>query len=246
MNRRLHYTEFRKDVSGMKNYRPIEIVNIANNLFSSAYVDKNIDWGSQNARIDILDIYNGAFYPEHEYDLRMENDLGMAGDKKILGKTIPSEMVILIDKSINPSKNDSRFSFTLAHEIGHAVLHRDCLKENLFLTTEYSLPINNLIEKQANLFASNLLIPRSILETKLRKLLRLDRTRRIIYYGPDIYYFDDDYSFDTHALQIHSLKHYYMTMAKFLRPFFSNCSKECLTYAIKNVNVICNKTYENI
>ena len=50
-------------------------------------------------------------------------DLGKnASGKRILGKFIFEPRTILIDRSLS---NDKRFSFTLAHEFGHLVLHRN-------------------------------------------------------------------------------------------------------------------------
>ncbi|OGS76173.1 MAG: hypothetical protein A3D31_00950 [Candidatus Fluviicola riflensis] len=71
--------------------------------------------------------------------------------------------------SINPDLKDSRFRFTLCHEIGHLILHGKLLKEKIdkredlesSLSMEYNVSDKNTMrmEIQANQFANHLLIP---------------------------------------------------------------------------------------
>lgn len=67
---------------------------------------------------------------------------------------------------LNTARNDlvSRKRFTLAHEYGHYFIddHRNKLKQGISLahTADYTMFSHNPIEKQANHFASNLLMPK--------------------------------------------------------------------------------------
>ncbi|WMC91215.1 ImmA/IrrE family metallo-endopeptidase [Kineothrix sp. MB12-C1] len=48
----------------------------------------------------------------------------------------------------------------MAHELGHAVLHR---KNNCYFIRNKTLLLNSKVEKEANLFAAELLIPNEII-----------------------------------------------------------------------------------
>ncbi len=71
--------------------------------------------------------------------------------------------------SVNPDLIDSRFRFTLCHEVGHLILHSKLLKEKIdkredterSLSMEYSVSEKNTMrmEIQANQFANHLLLP---------------------------------------------------------------------------------------
>jgi Zn-dependent peptidase ImmA (M78 family) len=62
----------------------------------------------------------------------------------------------------------TRQAFTLAHELGHWLLHNEKLRESPELSILFSKPLGELnkepIEKEANCFAASLLVPKSFLE----------------------------------------------------------------------------------
>lgn len=100
----------------------------------------------------------------------LTRDLGCSKNGgKILGMFVLKPIGIFIDNSII---NDSRFNFTLAHEIGHLVLHRNLIfkqeeYENISDTEHDLLTGNHIlkterdwIEWQANSFASSFLMPK--------------------------------------------------------------------------------------
>ena len=69
---------------------------------------------------------------------------------------------------INQADPTTRQAFTIAHEIGHYVMHKDFIEEN---PKEYKIlyrdPLLNVkvpIEQEANCFAANLLVPMDILK----------------------------------------------------------------------------------
>ncbi len=69
---------------------------------------------------------------------------------------------------INRSDPTPRQAFTIAHELGHLILHADLLKDNPDYGILYRQSIGelneNLAEKQANFFAANLLVPKILLD----------------------------------------------------------------------------------
>ncbi|MEW7987706.1 MAG: ImmA/IrrE family metallo-endopeptidase [Candidatus Thiodiazotropha sp.] len=102
-----------------------------------------------------------------------EEDLGLTNKgNKILGKFVTKPRAIFVDKSLD--YNDPRWSFTLAHEIGHLILHRhvsiDLGKEHYSVFSDTIEQIKaslvqpwspyQWLEWQANSFASSLLMPR--------------------------------------------------------------------------------------
>ena len=76
---------------------------------------------------------------------------------------------------VNSLHHPNRQRFTIAHEIGHLVLHRDLLLEGVHVDKEFKLNRNedsstgtNLQEVEANQFASELLMPERLIEEALQ------------------------------------------------------------------------------
>lgn len=61
---------------------------------------------------------------------------------------------------INDSLSDSEMSLVMAHELGHAILHRT---ENCYFIRNKTFMSTARIEKEANTFAAELLIPDSLI-----------------------------------------------------------------------------------
>jgi Zn-dependent peptidase ImmA (M78 family) len=84
--------------------------------------------------------------------------------------------------AVNENHIPSRQLFTTAHELGHFYLHRELqqeffeqgLRENVYTQSEL------IKEKQANLFASELLVPIEVLEKMLQKRFSFYRIARTI------------------------------------------------------------------
>ena len=97
-------------------------------------------------------------YLGYEIDI---TDEGLFQNPDYLGGIVFDEKVIRVNTSVEA--HEGRYNFTIAHEIGHHVLHleqdvEDASNQNyktLCLETGENLPI----EKQANLFAASLLMP---------------------------------------------------------------------------------------
>lgn len=95
---------------------------------------------------------------EHKVTFKFDENL----ENSILGKVVYANKTISIDKDLK--KDITKWRFTLAHEIGHFVLHQ---QYSLTETNDNEIDINVLsdssqnerMEIQANIFTSQLLIP---------------------------------------------------------------------------------------
>lgn len=94
------------------------------------------------------------------YDIDIVDD-GLFSDPDYLGGIIFDKNVIQVNAAVEA--HEGRYNFTLAHEIGHHVLHRD-----IYLAARDGEPCDilcrdtgekPLIESQADLFAAALLMP---------------------------------------------------------------------------------------
>jgi Zn-dependent peptidase ImmA (M78 family) len=105
----------------------------------------------------------------------------------LMGKIEFNPLSIIIDSTLE----DHRFRFTLCHEIGHLVLHKNLFENKVDKEdNEYSLSLNNnvadlntrRIEIQANIFASYLLLPTDnfLLET-MKFFIRNNISKNYIY-----------------------------------------------------------------
>ena len=82
---------------------------------------------------------------------------------------------------LNSTHSLVRQRFTVAHELGHYIYHRDLLGDGVgdtlaYRTDDAELPPNSKIklehERQANTFAANLLMPRALMEKLQRQGIR--------------------------------------------------------------------------
>lgn len=120
---------------------------------------------------DIAGEVLARFFPN--YRIRFE-DLSQG----LLGKLSFSSQIITISNEIINDTN--RLHFTLAHEVGHIVLHKEVLEGETNEIEDYLSPklslasrgLTSLIEKQANWFASYLLMPKDLVILKLATLVK--------------------------------------------------------------------------
>lgn len=78
----------------------------------------------------------------------------------------PSGFVI----KVNRHEAKHRQRFTIAHEIGHFMLHRDKIGSGIKDTKLYRSKLSNSMEAEANRYAANLLMPISELRKHLAEL----------------------------------------------------------------------------
>jgi Zn-dependent peptidase ImmA (M78 family) len=126
---------------------------------------------------------------KHNTIIQFAQDLGYTRGRKIWGFFKPEPRTICIDVSL---LDTPRFSFVLAHEIGHLVLHRKLVLENKeyqieedteidFLTGKKNLiTTRDWIEWQANKFASCFLMPRkTFIDAVIQTQMEMGITRNL-------------------------------------------------------------------
>jgi len=192
--------------------------------------------------IDLREIYEIVLYPRYECQLITDMDLGDHEDRKVLGKFVGKDRVVLVDKSISPPARDARFTFTLGHEFGHAVLHPGghrlfrCNNRDIFSARGIDLR-----EIQANIFSENLIMPDWIVLKKFQHSFQLSRPIRYIgpgryclcAHGVDRYFKIKSYADLCHAVSGLMVRH------------FSNISKQSMSYKVQNLGIVVNCTHEN-
>jgi len=102
------------------------------------------------------------------YDIEFKSN-GIYEDKNILGGLLPNKYKIELNESLH--NQEGRMNFTIAHEIGHIVLHseadklraRDC-REGMANVWEGASYGYYKTEAEADAFAAALLMPRKIVE----------------------------------------------------------------------------------
>lgn len=60
---------------------------------------------------------------------------------------------------VNASDNPRRQRFTMAHEVGHYILHRDLIREDVVDDAMYRSALSEGYERQADSFAGQVLLP---------------------------------------------------------------------------------------
>ena len=94
------------------------------------------------------------------YEIEILDD-GLFSDPDYLGGIIFDKNLIQVNAAVE--RHEGRYSFTLAHEIGHHVLHRDIYLKNNTVGTGDGMCRETgekpVIEKQADRFAAALLMP---------------------------------------------------------------------------------------
>ena len=116
----------------------------------------------------------GRFLKTIPVDLdRMARALGVSVHRVSLGGDIAGK----IERAergyritLNANDNPRRQRFTLAHEIAHFVLHRDLIGDGITDSGLYRSSLKDDIERQANRYAADLLMPAA----KVRELWRED------------------------------------------------------------------------
>ena len=104
-----------------------------------------------------------------KYDLEI-TDQGLFADPSFLGGISFETNTIFVNASIED--HEGRYTFTVAHEIGHHVLHKDLYNElisdrtQILCREEKKKP---LLERQADRFAAALMMPRYILFEEVKK-----------------------------------------------------------------------------
>ncbi len=138
--------------------------------------------------IDSQCFYNGSLdmikmcrylTEKHMIDFDFDKRLG----DSVLGKVIYKDKKIVIDKDL--ISNKTKWRFTLAHEIGHLILHEKYSNE-LEVLSDHEIDVNELsdpslnkrMEIQANVFASQLLMPLKPLLSLTQEFFKKERINK--------------------------------------------------------------------
>lgn len=70
---------------------------------------------------------------------------------------------------INRHEKKERQRFTLAHEIGHYILHRHLIRSGITDDIMYRSGLSDQYESEANRFAAELLMPRAIVRERIKQ-----------------------------------------------------------------------------
>ena len=70
---------------------------------------------------------------------------------------------------VNSAHPESRRRFTIAHEIGHFVLHKDLIGDGIADDGLYRSGLSGSIEQEANQFAADLLMPWHLMNVAMTK-----------------------------------------------------------------------------
>ncbi len=80
--------------------------------------------------------------------------------------------------SINEEEYPLRQTFTIAHELGHRILHKEWAESNNYEMMMRGHPeSNNCYEQEANEFAGQLLVPRFLLDPYVDQLTKTDLSK---------------------------------------------------------------------
>ena len=105
--------------------------------------------------VDLEAIIFDHLYEKDGLIFRDDVNLGYYEGDKVLGKTIPARGQVFVDRSLKNHPSIGRFRFTVAHELGHWVLHRHLFVKDSLQTTllpEDSDPSEELASLHRNVF----------------------------------------------------------------------------------------------
>ena len=76
---------------------------------------------------------------------------------------------------VNADHSTNRRRFTIAHELGHYVLHKNLIGDGLLDDALYRSGLSNLIESEANRFAADILMPKAMVRAAIAKEDSIER-----------------------------------------------------------------------
>lgn len=142
-----------------------EIANIANNFRDKYH-------GGKSSPINVIDIL------EFDLGIKIIPSPGLESRCNTDAFITRSWENILVDqRKLDNEAYDKRLNFSLAHELGHYILHKDLYElleiediEDFYKIIECPSGIYKRIEAQANMFAGRLLVPAEELKIEINKL----------------------------------------------------------------------------
>ena len=124
---------------------------------------------ARRAALELLD-KSGVKHPPVD-PVRIAEDIGVKvlfvqfggeSDEAVSGFFDCEENIIMVNKREFPLRQ----TFTVAHELGHKVLHEEWAKSDEYsvLLRDPTIRENSAIEQEANFFAANLLMPKAMMD----------------------------------------------------------------------------------
>lgn len=89
---------------------------------------------------------------------------GISGELRPCGES-PSGFKI----RVNRHENSKRQRFTVAHELGHYLLHKSLVEDGIVDNVLYRSTLSNSIEAEANRIAADLLMPRNTIDCWIKE-----------------------------------------------------------------------------
>jgi hypothetical protein len=146
------------------------------------------------------DVYKKLLKPR--FGVEIDEDIDLGNDtqgRKILGRYDVRANTATLDSVLSIGKDDPRRIFTCWHEVaGHGALQGVWLRKQLesdhlyecIDITDFSLTpgAEQILERQANLFASNVAAPDWLVNYAIKKIMRPSRS--FIFTGPCVYWLD--------------------------------------------------------
>lgn len=113
----------------------------------------------------VLEVIFPKIFPTYIFHVAEKDYMSQSYGKTVEAMTTPNNMLIEVREDIYEKlqNNDPRARFTLAHEIGHLVLHQNPIFARS--STQESTPTYCNSEWQANTFAAELLAPIELVKT---------------------------------------------------------------------------------
>ncbi len=191
-------------------------------------------------------VYEHLIYPEFGIHLEEDCDLGFdEKGEKIFGSYDPISNTASIDRILN---GDPRREFTVWHEVGgHGVLQGEWLRKQIakiprngIVSTELSLSprVENLVERQANMFAACAGIPRRVLCGVLENVFDLEKP--LVYRGRGKYTFV--VNGHTQTRNILDFANYAWTIGSFISYRFGRMSAESIGYRLQQCRYVKDET----
>lgn len=191
------------------------------------------------------DVFAQVIYPNHEIELIEDFDLECdSSGLKPLGR-----FDVLNNRAlIGIAAGDPRRAFTCWHEVGgHGVLQGAWLRQQFgqghvesIVTTDVSISAKteNLLERQANLFAANASAPRWFVREVIARTYKLNLPHIFRYIGPSHY--DFDVRGTCQKRRINSFDDFCLSIARDIKHLFWGLSAQSLSYRVKESGLILN------
>ena len=196
-----------------------------------------------NHGVDFDEMYDAVIYPRYEVELDRKQTLGEDDNGvSILGEFLPLDNVALVDRRLFEERDPRRIFVTVHETVGHGVLQGRFLRKHArrfrrLLSTEASTGLAksgfdwsqmNTFERQANTFASHVIVPRTYVWCLWVKLFGTRRKMR--YSGPGRYHL----TFRDMSLPVNVNSPFQLAwlVAKKMQHYFWGLSAQCIAYQV--------------